>query len=580
VRAGTGTVDGRVPGVDRALVAVFADERDHLVVVDEDGLLHHKEATNGVKNGGWQSVWGLPSLSALRAPLRLPIPLASLRPGLIAYSQRHANVMFYEDRSGAQFHWGTAGCTSLWVLVDDDVRGSRLLFADPWIPADFSRELLGPNDGATRLVSVAASASMVAVLAKDGGVYVRFDDYDHNGGTPFFRYSYTPTTSTQRPGTDPASEVNVRGLPGFGWEKLPGLPDGARLSRLIGVAQTGTGNRAREVRVVGDDASGARGLWRLSLNDSEGWRFTVVDDVRAVAVSDDDWLVAHAEQREAPRRSYAGVVVVRGGRVGPQGPEASTRTVITVRTDDAWFHKERFTLTATVGGDDVVIDVGAVDAWTLFRGDNPVDRASAQKQWKLTLRVRDGSVKPEARAAIADWLGGNEGVPFAFAAVIDQGELVIQPAAPSFAAPRWRLIMRHDTSIRRASLPRASERAAAITGDAHRDRSRCRADSAVRDSAARALSDVDNAEVALRQEGAIANALAVALPLALAPIDALTVLTTARFTTDTAQYLVGLEQHLPAVLSSQALARERAMQRAADDVEETRTRLRACIGGQ
>ena len=575
---------GLPPGTTRPVVAVFSDEDAHFTVATSDGLLHHHE------NGAWDSLWGLPSLPFTRDHLALPFPLARLREGRVAYSMRHKNVLFYEDTRGGQFHWGDAGTTSLYLLSID---GKRILFADPWLPPDYAREVCTPEQCSVTLASLAASASTLFVMANNGDLFTRFEDYDENGGTPLFDYDYRPDHAAAPPpagkvGTDLSSSSQTRLLPGDDWHAQPpiALTGKARLSRRIAIVQTGQGNSARELRVIGDDAYGVRGVYSKSLA-APSWTFRAVAEAGVdVSVADDAWIDPRAASREpVPALSY------RGGLRVARSPmtAAALNETVSARTDDFWFHRTPFHITLTVDGVDVELVAHAVDTWTLFTEVDPVDDDTASKRLKVTLFLaRDAAgqpppLSPHTRARLDEIFRGDLDKPFAFAAVANQHELVVTPVSYPFntARSRWLLVMRHDAGERAreyARLRPATRVARAIVDlDAAGSITACAASAALRGHAATALARVRALRSEAERRLAVSSALEVGLPAGTALVDAVTIVSTTRFTLDVTRWLNFLELHVPSVLAGPALAYQRYLEGARADFDDVTTVLTRCV---
>ncbi len=532
------------PTITRPIVAVFADEISQFTIVTDDGLMHHLE------NGVFDSQWGLPSLPIGRAPLALPFALKELRPGLVAYSMRRDRALYYEDIRGQQFHWGDVGCTSLFVRHPGD--DTRILFGDPWIPPDWSREVCGPERGTVRIASIAASASVLFAISLSGEMWTRFDDYDHNGGTPLFHYTYDPKAPAQtRFGTDPTSSVQVRQLPGHDWRAQPGIAfEGrARVSRRITIVQKGVGNDARELRVVGDDANGERGVYVKNVRDA-AWKFSA----HAVTIDDDEWLDARAPSR-APVRA----LTYRGALDGPK-----ELGHVSARIDDFSFHCSPFTLTLTIDGVDVPLLVHAVDAWTIFTHENPVDDPNAPKMLKLTMMPPrdDGTLPAHIRARLDDITHGDLGEAFAFVAMANQHELVIQPLGYPVTAQRsrWQIVMRSpDVPMARRVVP---IRPASVLAGAHDDP--CRGLAAVREQ----RRDIE-------RRLALFSSLEVGLPASLGVADFATIVTTTRYTLEVIRWLTALELHVPAVAAAPSLAYTRWLKGSQADFDEVEGSLDA-----
>lgn len=548
---------GAPPGVTRPVVAVWADEVSHFMVMTDDGLLHHHE------NGAWDSLWGLPSLPIGRSTFKLPMATSDVAPGDVAYSMRRDHALYYEDIRGQQFHWGDVGCTSVFAKHPDD--DTRILFGDPWIPPDWSREVCGPERGTIHIASLAASGSVLMVISTTGEVWTRFDDYDHNGGTPLFHYSYDANAPAQtRFGTDPASAIQVRQLPSQPWRRHAPIGSGAsggRPTKRIAIVQTGVGNDARELRVVGANDAGEMGVFTKQIADSS-WTFTpraAAEPVRA-----DEWIERIGTETTAP-------TTTRRARAWPmrgvlQGPRSLGH--ITARTDDFSFHCSPFSLTLTIDGVDVPLIAHAVDAWTVFTHENPVDDADAPKLLKVTLMEQAGSALPvRVRARLDELMQGELGDAFAFVAVANQHELVISPLAYPITAgrSRWQLVLRardDERARRHVTLRPASKRARAI------------------DDPCQALRAVLEERADIERRLALFSSLEVGLPAGLGVADAATIATTTRYTVELLRWLTALELHVPAVAAAPSIAYGRWLAASEADFLEVTGRLRAACNSR
>ncbi len=559
---------------DVSLVAVSADEDGRFAVVDSKGTIFHYE-------GSWNAVWGLPFLPFTQGTVTLPFPVSSLREGRLAYSQRHKAVGWSEDARGQQFYWGSAGTTSLYILSED---GRRIYLLDPWLPADTTRELVGPNDGTVTMASLAASASTMLAIGQDGALYTRCEDYDGNGGTPFYLYAYDDFALEGLPGTDPRSETQIHALPVAPWQRQPDivLVGQARLSRRIAVEQTGTGNMARRLRVIGDDETGVRGVYEKSLADAS-WTFTAHD----VSVDEASWLPRPmmrkdgpvddkpAERGEpAPSRSYAGLVR-HGGRT------------VAVSTDDFWFHRDRFHLDlvdhGVDGGADIPLVVHTADLWTLFREANAADDPLAPRQLKATVQLDPTHTTSALEDRARELLGHKLGQVFGFAITVDGDELILTPVDYPWGVLHeersW--VLRATPSRRRISpLPLFSRLASTHVALDELISSRCAVDAALRGRADEALEAVVAAQRELASRASIMATAATAVPVATLTMDALSVVTTARWTVRELRFLRGLEQHLPALTQGPALAYARRVARSQADFDDVTRRLRSCVTGR
>lgn len=235
------------------LVEIGADG-DNLIVVDDRRRVYYaKLGADPGRVGAWADVWGPPGLAA---PLALPDDTIAW-----AISQR---AQPYEDIDG-NVHPVSAGVTTLYGLFAPDApsRGSRIGYQDPWLPPPamsggrWDREVCPPERGTLTLISLAASASTIAVMDDGGRVFTRLADFDTLGHNPALPYSWR---REKRGGL----EENIRSLPPEDWRLQPRIPGphGAALTIFF----TGAGNARRRLRVA---APG--GFWEKDLLDP-AWR--------------------------------------------------------------------------------------------------------------------------------------------------------------------------------------------------------------------------------------------------------------------------------------------------------------------
>lgn len=370
-------------------------------------------------------------------------------------------------------------------------------------------------------------------------------------------------------GDDPASELKTRALPGPGWHQEPRIPlaGRARISRVIGVTQTGAGNRARLLRVAGDDETGKRGVWEKTL-DEQSWRFRAA----AVPIDDAAWLVPGASAAIAPP------ALSMAGRV--RGP--ASLGWVPARTDDFWFHCSPFALTLTFDGEDVPLVVHTVDAWTLYTQDNAAD-TQAYKALKATVLLADDArPSTRARARLEELLGAEPRAPFQFVVVANREEIVLAPVTGRGVTGRSRseIVLRRDPRLRaRATAPTSL---ATTTAQRFVDLARvhaggCAQDAGLRADAARALEAVRAERLEITRRVQISAALEHGISFAIVPVDVLTILTTARFTLPLTTWWTGFEAHAPAVLAAQSMSWQRTEGSARDDFASTEAALRSCV---
>lgn len=225
---------------------------ENIVVIDDRRRVYYAK----LGSLAFTDVWGPPSFSA---PLMLPADTVSW-----AISHR---AQPYQDIDG-NVHPVSAGVTTLYALTGD----GRIAYQDPWLPppapgARWQREVCPPERGALTLVSLAASASTLAVMDDGGRVHTRLADFDTLGHNPALLYSWR---RERRSGL----EENIRSLPGEEWRLQPEIP--GPHGAAITVFFTGEGNARRRLRV---EAQG--GFFEKELEDAT-WRF--VPQVLAPAV--------------------------------------------------------------------------------------------------------------------------------------------------------------------------------------------------------------------------------------------------------------------------------------------------------
>lgn len=232
-------------------VAQLSADGDNLIAVGNNGVIYYMKWSTRK----WTGKWGQPFSKQLRLP-------DSIRAWSISHRGPFAGG--YSDIDG-NFHAISAGVTTLYVLSGD---GLKISYADPWLPADFAREIGGPLQNRFRARSLSAGASTLFVISDAGEMYTRLADFDTLGLNPFLAYGY------ERRIINLNVEKDVRTLPPEEWKKQPSISPGqGRISSAITVLQTGKGNSARELRVEGVNAQGTHGFFFKPIN-GDVWQFT------------------------------------------------------------------------------------------------------------------------------------------------------------------------------------------------------------------------------------------------------------------------------------------------------------------
>ena len=239
-----------------AAVAEISADADEIIALSNEGVFYRYcfDKTIAHKSNVWLAAYGWPA----KEQLVLDGRTANNRSW--AMGKRNSHVLYYEDPFGNQHHNGTMEIVTIYALLDD---GQEICYADTGLPLDFSRNFIGPERGAFKAASLAASASTMFVINDDGEMYTRLADFDTAGCDPmWFKYTYIPYTSNLS-GTDYFSNLNEWGLPSEDWHPQPRIPlaGKAAVTRCITIVQNGQGNGARELRVAGLNAAGTAGYW-------------------------------------------------------------------------------------------------------------------------------------------------------------------------------------------------------------------------------------------------------------------------------------------------------------------------------
>ncbi|PKN53018.1 MAG: hypothetical protein CVU55_03510 [Deltaproteobacteria bacterium HGW-Deltaproteobacteria-13] len=240
-----------------ASIAELSADGDNLIAIGSDSYVYYMKW--GTRK--WINKWGKPFSEKLRLP-------ENIRDWSISHRGPFSGG--YNDIDG-NFHPISVighGVTTLYVLNED---GLNILYADPWLPADFSHRICGPLKNRFRARALAASASTIFVINDAGEMYTRLADYDTMGNNPFLDYSYERRVRNIPP------EKDVRTLPPEEWKKQPSIPKHqGQITSAITILQTGRENDSRELRVEGVNTQRDHGFFSKPIN-GETWIFTQTD---------------------------------------------------------------------------------------------------------------------------------------------------------------------------------------------------------------------------------------------------------------------------------------------------------------
>lgn len=251
------------------LTAISLDD-DELVGIDGDRWIYTMDnVTQPPLLWNWTSGWG----SMLWMGEGQTLPADTLRPHGWALSVTSpTDNREYLDIAGRVHPSGNAKMTMIPVLTGD---GSRIVYADPWLPNDRSYEIGSPLGGRFQSVALSASASTMFVVNRYGDMYTRTFDFDSSGSdSVFFRYSWDRQDGKPS-ATSLAQEVADRStaavqLPAPDWKRQPKIP--GEITSAVTIVSTGPGAEKRELRVEGR-RNGKVGFWRKRLH-ARTWSFT------------------------------------------------------------------------------------------------------------------------------------------------------------------------------------------------------------------------------------------------------------------------------------------------------------------
>ena len=322
----------------------------------------------------WDYKFGLPAPAiSIIAPIIIPYNYKKF-----VGSQRGAFNLYYDDFVKNQFHYGSTGCTSFLVL---DGNGRNIFLGDPWFPPDLSRQVCGPKRNTFKAENIAVAASHIFIISEHGEMYTRFYDYDVNGGTPFFPYSYDTSLPLHGiPGTVKASEMETRILPksdDMDWTHQPNimLQGQAQISKQISIIQTGHGNQARELRVEGTDENGISGYYTKNLTERQ-WHFIHTHH----EINPEDFIDSDSSANSFPFEpqdlSFSGEF------------NRNKTEIAKVEIDDFNFFCSPITLKFTLkNGHQFELLMHTVDSWTTFPEENIWHSDFAIKKLKGTLEI-------------------------------------------------------------------------------------------------------------------------------------------------------------------------------------------------
>ncbi|GAA4758537.1 hypothetical protein [Gordonia alkaliphila] len=251
------------------LTAISLDD-DELVAIDKNRWIYTMDPVNqSPLLWNWTSSWG----AMLWTGSGQTLPADAVRPNGWALSVTSPwDNKEYLDIAGRVHPSGGAKMTMVPYLYGD---GSRIGYADPWLPNDRSYEIGSPLGGRLQMVALSASASTIFVTNRYGDMFTRTFDFDSSGSdSVFFRYSWDSQRGKPSAGSLPQelldrSTAAVQ-LPAPEWESQPKIP--GEITSALTVVSPGPGAENRELRVEGR-RDGRTGYWHKRLH-AQQWQFT------------------------------------------------------------------------------------------------------------------------------------------------------------------------------------------------------------------------------------------------------------------------------------------------------------------
>lgn len=234
--------------LDGHVQAVSSDGRLLLAVGDDRQVYSHDMPGGDLSPDRWTWRWGPYFWTG--PGFRMPADVRQW-----AASEETSGERF-TDTSGRERT--PLGVATVYLLRGD---GRTITYLDPWLPADDSREVCGPERGTLRLAGLSGSGSTVFVVDEGGGLWTRMWDFDVSGAnTVFGDYSWQQGR--------PASDTRWQ-LPGPSWVRHT-TPPGS-LTNRVSIAKDGLSSYDRVLRVEAR-YGGRTGYWQKRIGASS-WRF-------------------------------------------------------------------------------------------------------------------------------------------------------------------------------------------------------------------------------------------------------------------------------------------------------------------
>ncbi len=354
------------------ILAIVADD-DELIALGANQRVYWKRSFATRRfDDRWYDLWGFP----LRGRFYWPESNMDFK-GWGVGRRRFDSTGYFTDLDGNE-HVSGFGITTTYILDGD---GHTIWFADTGLPPRMSHRICGPERGRVISENLDASASTMMLIDKHGNVFTRLADYDTQGGTPGHRYSYERVGLDDLDPFDPRTIDTNMSLPAEPWVRhAPVALEGqAALSQEITILQTGLGNDARELRVVGRGPGGELGYYWKGLLES-AWHFREtglsLGSIRWLEAAD---LGGEPDLAPAEEIAMAGQLTIKG--LGSFDVEVADFNLTCTPAN----------LDVHVGETVLPLELHLVDAWTPFREPNPGYDGSPKGSLGTVLLPQEGA---------------------------------------------------------------------------------------------------------------------------------------------------------------------------------------------
>jgi len=334
------------------ILAIVADD-DEIIALGANQRVYFKRLYPTRRfDDRWYDLWGFP----IRGRFYWPDDKLDFK-GWGVGRRRLDSTGYFSDVDGNE-HVSGFGITTTYIL---DADGHTIWYADTGLPPRMSHRMCGPERGRVISENLDASASTMMLIDRHGNIWTRLADYDTQGGTPGHRYSYERVGLDDLDPFDPRTIDTNMSLPAEPWIHHPSvaLEGQGAISQEITILQTGLGNDARELRVVGRGPGGELGYYWKALLD-ESWQFQATP----LSLAEIRWLDP-AELGGTPDLAPSEDFALRG-QLDVKGVG-----LLDVHIPDFNLTCTPATVNVSVGDSVLPLELHLVDAWTPFREPDP-----------------------------------------------------------------------------------------------------------------------------------------------------------------------------------------------------------------